>query len=453
MPRVRVLVLGIVSFLALAGASLTPAHAHFLFIHVRPLTEGGRFAEVYFSEQAEAGDPRYLGKIAATTKLWLQTRPGEFQPIAHRSESDRLRALIPASGAVAVVGECRYGVLQRPNAPPFLLVYYPKAVAGSPDQVNRFQARVNQHLEIQPTVHNDRLRLVALKDGKPLPNVEIIAIDADLKETKLTANAEGEVEWKPSAPGRHSIYFRHDEKVSGQENGQSYEEIRSFASLALQWPQQRTQADKEAVALFQRALDSRAQWANFTGFSAVVEGSVDGTSFAGKLEVDAEGLVKVEVDNEPARKWVKDQVSSLVMHRRTDSHQQSEPIVWFPDEDEEHPLGRLVVFEGGQFASTYRIKNNEISVVNRHIGKSVMAITTLETTRNAEGKSLPKCYTVQFWDDSTQQLRKVETIQDAWRRFGALDLPVEHSVTTSDGRGLTCKVLRLSDVKVGSLGR
>ena len=58
------------------------ARAHFLFIRIDPMAEGGRWAEVYFSEQAEAGDPKFVDKIAPT-QLWVQTAtaPGEFQPL------------------------------------------------------------------------------------------------------------------------------------------------------------------------------------------------------------------------------------------------------------------------------------------------------------------------------------------------------------------------------------
>ena len=48
-----------------------------LFVRIGPLAEAGRAAEVYFSEQAEAGDPRFIAKIA-DTKLWLQSAPGTF---------------------------------------------------------------------------------------------------------------------------------------------------------------------------------------------------------------------------------------------------------------------------------------------------------------------------------------------------------------------------------------
>src|SRR5262249_14436595 len=61
-------------------AIVGPAHAHFLFVRIGPPAEGGRSAEVYFSELAEAGDPRFIDKIAQT-QLWLQTTPGKFEPL------------------------------------------------------------------------------------------------------------------------------------------------------------------------------------------------------------------------------------------------------------------------------------------------------------------------------------------------------------------------------------
>src|SRR5580700_4557069 len=98
----------------------THARAHFLFIRIGPQAEAGRSAEVFFSEQAEAGDPKFVAKIAHT-KLWIQTRPGEFRELPVRQAADRLRAALPSDRSLAVVGECEYGVLARPKQTPFLL--------------------------------------------------------------------------------------------------------------------------------------------------------------------------------------------------------------------------------------------------------------------------------------------------------------------------------------------
>src|SRR5437660_7552370 len=108
------LLLSAAAFGALVGGE---ARAHFLFIHVGPPAEAGRSAEVYFSERAEAGDPRFIDKVAHT-QLWAQTAPGQFEPLKVHKAADRLRAHLPAWGSVVVVGTCEYGVLARPKQTP-----------------------------------------------------------------------------------------------------------------------------------------------------------------------------------------------------------------------------------------------------------------------------------------------------------------------------------------------
>src|SRR5207237_1205796 len=141
------------TLLLLASVVALPAsdaRAHFLFIRVLPLAEGGRAAEVYLSELAEAGDPRFINKVAHT-QLWLQVTPGKFEPLKAHQAPDRLRAWVPEEGSVVVVGSCTYGVLARPKQTPFLLRHFPKALAGSPDELNKMQAHGKLPLEVVAT--------------------------------------------------------------------------------------------------------------------------------------------------------------------------------------------------------------------------------------------------------------------------------------------------------------
>src|SRR5947209_12291744 len=96
--------------LTLLALPATRSDAHFLFVRILSPAEGGRAAEVYFSELAQAGDPRFLEKIAQT-QLWLQRVPDTFEPLTVHQAPDRLRAWLPAAGSLVVVGRCDYGVL------------------------------------------------------------------------------------------------------------------------------------------------------------------------------------------------------------------------------------------------------------------------------------------------------------------------------------------------------
>src|SRR5215471_5651848 len=170
-----------------------PAQAHFLFVRILPPAEGGRAAEVYFSELAEAGDSRFMSKIAHT-QLWLQSTPGKFEPLKVLKAPDRLRAWLPYTGSVVVCGECRYGVLARPKQTPFLLRYFPKALAGTAEELNRMKS--DAILDIVPTFEKEGVELVALKDGKPRPRAEFITVDATLANTTIKAADDGKAFWK-----------------------------------------------------------------------------------------------------------------------------------------------------------------------------------------------------------------------------------------------------------------
>ena len=92
--------------LALVTAS---AHAHYLFIQIGPHAEAGRNVEVYFSERATAGDPKFVAKIVQT-ELWCQEEPGNqgaWHRIQHylvrhlRADQKLTYALRPSSAAPA----------------------------------------------------------------------------------------------------------------------------------------------------------------------------------------------------------------------------------------------------------------------------------------------------------------------------------------------------------------
>jgi hypothetical protein len=423
------------------------ARAHFLFVRIGPAAEAGRAAEVYFSEQAEAGDPRFITKIAHA-RLWLLTGAGKIQPLKVVKAADRLRVHVPVAGSLAVFGECQYGVLARPKQPPFLLRYYPKAVAGSPEDLNRLPPCVKVPLEIVAKFEGEKVTFTALRNGKPVPGAVFHTVDSSLANEKLTADAEGHAVWKPSSPDTYSIYTSYTTKEAGKLGDRPYDEIREFTTLAFTWPLVSKGADPRAVALFEQAIAGRAQWQGFPGFRARIAGKVDGRSFQGAVTIDAGGAVQLKIDDEAIQSWVQDQLESIAMHRGAGSDSSSakraKPVLRFGDSETDHPLGRLLIFEGGRFASSYRVKDGQIAVVNRNIGKRNMTITVLDNDKNKDGKFLPRSYTVQYWDAATGALRSTEAIVDRWLRVGAWDLPATHTVTTASASGLSVRSFTLT---------
>jgi Protein of unknown function (DUF3386) len=425
------------------AALATPASAHFLFARIRPAAEGGRAAEVYFSEYASAGDPRYIDKVASA-QFWMTTGSSGFQPLAMRKLSDRLRANVPLEGPVVVAGRLDYGVLARPGETPFLLRHFSKAVAGKSDELNAMPAK-GDHMEVVATFEKGKVVLAARLDGKPIGNTTFFVVDADLSTEELKADGEGRATFEPERPGTFSVYVQHVDKSEGEYKGKAYREIREFATITFSWPLVASATDPEAVKAFTSALAARAVWQDFPGFTAKIAGQVEERPFDGKVTVDRDGGVKLDLTDDVLQSWAQEQLESITMHRAAGQRSTEPPTLRFADDDTENPLGRLLAFEGGQFASSYRVKDNQITVVNRFLDGQNMTITVLDNEKNAEGLFLPRSYTVRYWDGASGKLDRMETVHDRWTRLGKWDLPLEHVVTASSDGGFSSRSFRLSD--------
>jgi hypothetical protein len=432
----------------LVAVALVPgvAHAHFLFIQIGPHAESGRGVEVFFSERATAGDPKFVGKISHT-ELWRQDEPGKFQPMTVARGTDRLRASLSGS-TVSVTGRCEYGVLKREKA--FLLRYYPKAVSGKPQDLARLERHAAIPLEIVPVFSAEAVELTVLHNGQPVPETTVTTVDANLQNEELKTDAAGRVTWKPVGTGPFAVYVKHVTPQSGTLNGEKYDEIREFATLGFDWPVDGARVDDEAVAMFERAIAVRAAWSDFKGFSAKASVYLDGRRHEGPITVKADGEVTFGgeggIEDEAAREWVRDQLHSMVIHRVVSSGIRSKPVLSFADDDRDNPLGRLLTFHGGRFASTYRIRDDEIIVVNRNLGPENMSLQMLDSERNADGKVLPRAYQVQYRDAQTGAIVRVETVRNRWERVGKLDLPSSLSQTISSAGGNSVRSLTLQSI-------
>src|SRR5262245_8684700 len=197
-------------------------------------------------------------------------------------------------------------------------------------------------------------------------------------------------------------------------------------------------------------MAARASWEKFPGFKAEITGNLDGRRFRGSVTIDAKGDVSFTDEDsnreESVSSFVQDQLGSIVLHRmaRPATKERPRPVLRFGEMREDHPLGRLLIFEGGKFASSYRIKDKQITSVNRVLDKENLTILTLENDRNKEGRFLPRAYVVQYWEDGTGRLLRTETVRDRWQRVGAWDLPAEHSVTAASQAGLSVRDFTLT---------
>lgn len=186
-------------------------------------------------------------------------------------------------------------------------------------------------------------------------------------------------------------------------------------------PKADAKADPAASKLLAEARKARAIWENFPGFTADLEVNIEGKVLRGQLHVNANGKVRLDKLEKEAAAWASQVLGSITNHR-LDSGERDTPCA-FADTEEHHPLGRSIRVLGDGMHSGFRIRDNQVMVVDRRMKTSRFTISVLENRTNAEGKYLPISYVVNHWDLITGQLTRSDATFQTWTRVGRFDLP------------------------------
>jgi N-acetylneuraminic acid mutarotase len=185
--------------------------------------------------------------------------------------------------------------------------------------------------------------------------------------------------------------------------------------------------------MMRRAHDGRAVWTALPGFSADITAGQDNRTARGTLVVNAKGELKLQLDAPSGMEWVQRTLSSVVSHRFADGDAITD--VQFADSDAAHPLGRLIKSRDASEHSLWRVKDDMLTEVHRISDKTRMIISVIEVTRNAEGKHLPRSYSVTTWNAATGAIESSRQVFNEWQRFGSYDLPTRLLAAVSKGDG------------------
>jgi hypothetical protein len=207
-----------------------------------------------------------------------------------------------------------------------------------------------------------------------------------------------------------------------------------------------SRADPAATKLLADARAARALYHDFPGFKADVEVNLDGKVTRGRVEVSDKGKVSLKLDDAGAESWAKNTLASIIGHRLDNGSAEGETPCAFVDEDTQHPLGRAIRVLNDEFHSSYRIRDRQVIVVNRHVPGSRFTITVMENILTKEQKFLPVSYVVNTWDAKTDTLTSSETHHQTWQRVGAFDLPGETLTVKATAGKLESRCIKLSNI-------
>jgi hypothetical protein len=456
------------SALLLLFAGALTARAHFVWI----VPSGDREALLIFSDTLKPDRSVPVTKIGATRVFLLGDREKALRTTLKDKTAYRL-TLLGEPGPSALAGVCRYGVVAKGKAEPFLLVYCARALVGGAlqDAPAAFWKPAGQ-LPLDIVLIKGKPKARLLWQGKPVADAEVVMqAPGTGEELEVKTDEDGVfVLVRPKSDGLYALRARHVVAKEGEEGGKKYKEVRYYCTLT--FPVRApagsggapgagpAKANPEATRLLREARAARVNWQDFPGFTADLEYNHNGKAVRGKVTVSAGGKVTVDLADPAAKGWAQRQLRSVVDHRLDNSAERNTPCA-FLDDNAHHPLGRAVRVLNDELHSSYRIRDRQIIEVNRRMKDSRFTITVLHNYFTAEKKYLPASYVVNTWDKA-EALRSSTSFHQTWRRVGAFDLPGTVLVVTASGMAtpadaqpgaapqtLDARTLRLTNHKLG----
>lgn len=205
--------------------AVSVAQGHFPYIVP---DDKGTAAQVVFSDDLKPDLAVNIEKLA-NTKLVLRDAAGKETPLVWKKGDGFYSLALPGSGNRVVYGTTDYGVLQKGDAKPFKLMYYPKAVIGT---AAAKEATIGEKLplEVAAVGGGGKVKFQVLATGKPVPDSEVSVILPDSGKKAVKTDKQGFTPEFDGA-GRYAVMAKHFEVKTGEHAGKKFEEIRNYATL------------------------------------------------------------------------------------------------------------------------------------------------------------------------------------------------------------------------------
>ncbi|NJL65219.1 MAG: DUF3386 domain-containing protein [Methylacidiphilales bacterium] len=148
-----------------------------------------------------------------------------------------------------------------------------------------------------------------------------------------------------------------------------------------------TATQVSAQELFRAAYENRYTWdKEFPGYSADIKYRYDGKEYNGQVNISTNLKAEVlGVEDEEAQKAIHGQAWEIAVHRvrRTFEQTHGENIFRYGATDAN---GAVEILMGGKAeGDKYKLRNNEVCLVHRHIHGVVVTINTFSSHETGEG--------------------------------------------------------------------
>lgn len=175
-----------------------------------------------------------------------------------------------------------------------------------------------------------------------------------------------------------------------------------------------------AQELFRAAYENRYTWdQSFPGYTADITLTYGEQQIQGRAQVNADLTAEVfDVEDEAAKKLIHGQLWEIAVHRVRRSFEETHGKNTFAY-GETDPSGAVEIIMGGKSeGDRYKVRDNEVCLVHRHIHGVVVTINTFSTQDTGEGY-LSHTYDSVYHDPKTgEQKGGKSEFEDTYEKVG-----------------------------------
>ncbi len=205
-----------------------------------------------------------------------------------------------------------------------------------------------------------------------------------------------------------------------------------------------------AQELFQAAYENRYTWdAEFPGYTAEVTYERDDEVFTGKVRVNPDLKAQVfDIADEAAMQAIQGQLFEIAIHRvrRSFADTHGKNTFAYGETDD---TGAVTIRMGGKAEGDYyKVRNNEVCLVHRHIHGVVVTIHTFSSHDTGEGY-LSHRYDSVYHDPKTGEQKGGKSVfEDRYTKVGNYQILSERRIETEATDQPSTQVFRFSHIQL-----
>jgi hypothetical protein len=207
---------------------------------------------------------------------------------------------------------------------------------------------------------------------------------------------------------------------------------------------------KSAQELFQAAYENRYTWdRDFPGYTADVELKQGDEVFTGKVKVNPDLSAEVMgIEDREAQDSVKGQLREVAIHRirRTFAETHGKNTFSYGETDD---TGAVEILMGGKAqGDRYKIRNNEVCMVHRHIHGVVVTINTFSSHDTQEGY-LSHRYDSIYADPATGEAKGGKILfEDNYQKVGGYQILSQRKIESTENGTSTVTEFNFSNIEL-----